>query len=48
MLADEDEGVGEDIEGEGEFATGGAHLKFEAFEFFLSFAENVHSFTLEG
>ncbi len=48
VLADEDEGVGEDIEGEGEFAAGGAHLKFEAFEFFLSFAKNVHSFTLEG
>ena len=45
VLADEDEGVGQQVRGHGEFAAGAAHLEFVAFELFL-----IHVFLsiLEG
>jgi len=48
VLANQHERIGKHIEGEGKFPSGRTHLEFQPFQLLNSFAQNVHSFTLEG
>jgi hypothetical protein len=48
VLANQHDASGKHIEGEGQLAARRAHLELQPFQLLYSFAQNVHSFTLEG
>jgi hypothetical protein len=47
VLADEDEGVGEHVEGDGEAAAGRAHHEFVLLDLFVAGIKDGHAFSIE-